>query len=135
MLRSEVRVLLCVSGGSGLTVVLMGWFVFSEQVSVLVLKVNSVCGSLDLRGENTAVAMEVGQVRPNQLGNVSLRQYLSNRSLGKSLAPHTHTHTHTHRLPHTYSPTLIYTHSHIKHTHMRSLPRLYIVHFVNDYYR
>ncbi|KAG5267574.1 hypothetical protein AALO_G00223240 [Alosa alosa] len=53
-----------------------------DLVSVLVLKVNSVCGSLDVRGENTAVALEVGQVRPNQLGNVSLRQYLSNRSLG-----------------------------------------------------
>ncbi|XP_037398591.1 UHRF1-binding protein 1-like isoform X2 [Pygocentrus nattereri] len=52
-----------------------------DLVSVLVLKVHSVCGSLDLRGDNTAVALEVGQVRPNQLGNVSLRQYLSNRSL------------------------------------------------------
>uniref|UniRef100_A0A673KXD2 Uncharacterized protein n=1 Tax=Sinocyclocheilus rhinocerous TaxID=307959 RepID=A0A673KXD2_9TELE len=29
-----------------------------------------------------SVALEVGQIRPNQLGNVSLRQYLSNRSLG-----------------------------------------------------
>uniref|UniRef100_A0A8B9R7J9 Chorein N-terminal domain-containing protein n=1 Tax=Astyanax mexicanus TaxID=7994 RepID=A0A8B9R7J9_ASTMX len=54
-----------------------------DLVSVLVLKVHSVCGSLDLRGDNTAVALEVGQVRPNQLGNVSLRQYLSNRSLSK----------------------------------------------------
>ncbi|KAI4886670.1 hypothetical protein NFI96_016333 [Prochilodus magdalenae] len=52
-----------------------------DLVSVLVLKVHSVCGSLDLRGDNTAVALEVGQVRTNQLGNVSLRQYLSNRSL------------------------------------------------------
>ncbi|KAL7857810.1 hypothetical protein AOLI_G00179120 [Acnodon oligacanthus] len=52
-----------------------------DLVSVLVLKVHSVCGSLDLRGDNTAVALEVGQVRPNQLGNLSLRQYLSNRSL------------------------------------------------------
>ncbi|KAL6473653.1 hypothetical protein MHYP_G00172140 [Metynnis hypsauchen] len=52
-----------------------------DLVSVLVLKVHSVCGSLDLRGDNTAVALEVGQVRPSQLGNVSLRQYLSNRSL------------------------------------------------------
>ncbi|XP_028811210.1 bridge-like lipid transfer protein family member 3B isoform X2 [Denticeps clupeoides] len=53
-----------------------------DLVSVLVLKVHSVCGSLDIRGENTAVALDVGQVRPSQLGNVSLRQYLSNRSLG-----------------------------------------------------
>uniref|UniRef100_A0A672NJX1 UHRF1-binding protein 1-like n=1 Tax=Sinocyclocheilus grahami TaxID=75366 RepID=A0A672NJX1_SINGR len=51
-------------------------------VSVLVLKIHSVCCSLDLKGDDTAVALEVGRIRPNQLGNVSLRQYLSNRSLG-----------------------------------------------------
>uniref|UniRef100_A0A8C2HDC5 UHRF1 binding protein 1-like n=1 Tax=Cyprinus carpio TaxID=7962 RepID=A0A8C2HDC5_CYPCA len=50
------------------------------QVSVLVLKIHSVCCSLDLKGDDTAVALEVGRIRPNQLGNVSLRQYLSNRS-------------------------------------------------------
>uniref|UniRef100_A0A8C1QC54 UHRF1 binding protein 1-like n=1 Tax=Cyprinus carpio TaxID=7962 RepID=A0A8C1QC54_CYPCA len=49
-------------------------------VSVLVLKIHSVCCSLDLKGDDTAVALEVGRIRPNQLGNVSLRQYLSNRS-------------------------------------------------------
>ncbi|XP_056311633.1 UHRF1-binding protein 1-like isoform X2 [Danio aesculapii] len=53
-----------------------------DLVSVLVMKVHSVCCSLDLKGDDTAVALEVGRVRPNQLGNVSLRQYLSNRSLG-----------------------------------------------------
>ncbi|XP_057179715.1 UHRF1-binding protein 1-like isoform X2 [Triplophysa rosa] len=53
-----------------------------DLVSVLVLKVHSVCCSLDLKGDDTAVALEVGRIRPNQLGNVSLRQYLSNRSLG-----------------------------------------------------
>nr|XP_055045976.1 UHRF1-binding protein 1-like isoform X2 [Misgurnus anguillicaudatus] len=53
-----------------------------DLVSVLVLKVHSVCCSLDLMGDDTAVALEVGRIRPNQLGNVSLRQYLSNRSLG-----------------------------------------------------
>lgn len=52
-----------------------------DMVSVLVLKVSSLCGSLDMRGENTAVAMEIGHIQPNQLGNVSLRQYQSNRSL------------------------------------------------------
>ncbi|XP_073802400.1 bridge-like lipid transfer protein family member 3B isoform X4 [Danio rerio] len=53
-----------------------------DLVSVLVMKVYSVCCSLDLKGDDTAVALEVGRVQPNQLGNVSLRQYLSNRSLG-----------------------------------------------------
>uniref|UniRef100_A0A667YZ72 Bridge-like lipid transfer protein family member 3B n=1 Tax=Myripristis murdjan TaxID=586833 RepID=A0A667YZ72_9TELE len=54
-----------------------------DLVSVLVLKVQSVCVGMEVVGESTAVALEVGQVRPSQLGNVSLRQYLSNRSLGK----------------------------------------------------
>lgn len=53
------------------------------QVSVLVLKVQSVCVSMEAFGESTAVALEVGRVTPTQLGNVSLRQYLSNRSLGE----------------------------------------------------
>ncbi|XP_051976789.1 UHRF1-binding protein 1-like isoform X1 [Xyrauchen texanus] len=52
-----------------------------DLVSVLVMKVHSICCSLDLKGDDTAVALEVGSIRPNQLGNVSLRQYLSNRSL------------------------------------------------------
>ncbi|XP_029350948.1 bridge-like lipid transfer protein family member 3B isoform X2 [Echeneis naucrates] len=53
-----------------------------DIVSVLVLKVKSVCVGMEVEGESTAVALEVGQVTPSQLGNVSLRQYLSNRSLG-----------------------------------------------------
>ncbi|XP_037316100.2 UHRF1-binding protein 1-like isoform X2 [Pungitius pungitius] len=52
-----------------------------DTVSVLVLKVQSVCVAMEAFGESTAVALEVGRVRPSQLGNVSLRQYLSNRSL------------------------------------------------------
>ncbi|XP_044042055.1 UHRF1-binding protein 1-like isoform X3 [Siniperca chuatsi] len=52
-----------------------------DTVSVLVLKVQSVCVGMEAVGESTAVALEVGQVTPSQLGNVSLRQYLSNRSL------------------------------------------------------
>uniref|UniRef100_A0A8C6KUT4 Bridge-like lipid transfer protein family member 3B n=1 Tax=Nothobranchius furzeri TaxID=105023 RepID=A0A8C6KUT4_NOTFU len=52
------------------------------QVSVLVLKVHSVCVSMESVGESSAVALEVGKITPSQLGNVSLRQYLSNRSLG-----------------------------------------------------
>ncbi|KAM6986824.1 bridge-like lipid transfer protein family member 3B isoform 2-T2 [Aplochiton taeniatus] len=53
-----------------------------DLVSVLVLKVQSVCVGMEVVGESTAVALEVGLIRPSQLGNVSLRQYLSNRSLG-----------------------------------------------------
>nr|XP_040029013.1 UHRF1-binding protein 1-like isoform X4 [Gasterosteus aculeatus aculeatus] len=52
-----------------------------DTVSVLVLKVQSVCVAMEAFGESTTVALEVGRVRPSQLGNVSLRQYLSNRSL------------------------------------------------------
>ncbi|XP_034529264.1 UHRF1-binding protein 1-like isoform X2 [Notolabrus celidotus] len=52
-----------------------------DTVSVLVLKVRSVCVAMEAEGESTAVALEVGKVTPSQLGNVSLRQYLSNRSL------------------------------------------------------
>uniref|UniRef100_A0A3Q3JB10 Chorein N-terminal domain-containing protein n=1 Tax=Monopterus albus TaxID=43700 RepID=A0A3Q3JB10_MONAL len=53
-----------------------------DIVSVLVLKVQSVCVGMEVEGESTAVALEVGQVTPSQLGNISLREYLSNRSLG-----------------------------------------------------
>ncbi|XP_054480503.1 UHRF1-binding protein 1-like isoform X2 [Anoplopoma fimbria] len=53
-----------------------------DTVSVLVLKVQSVCVAMEAFGGSTAVALEVGRVTPSQLGNVSLRQYLSNRSLG-----------------------------------------------------
>lgn len=63
------------------------------QVSVLVLKVQSVCVSMEAVGESTAVALEVGQVTPSQLGNVSLRQYLSNRSLGKKKSAYMLYHT------------------------------------------
>ncbi|XP_024142019.1 UHRF1-binding protein 1-like isoform X3 [Oryzias melastigma] len=53
-----------------------------DTVSVLVLKVQPVCVSMEVEGESSAVALEVGRVIPSQLGNISLRQYLSNRSLG-----------------------------------------------------
>lgn len=51
------------------------------------LKVQSVCVGMEAVGESAAVALEVGQVTPSQLGNVCLRQYLSNRSLGKKSPP------------------------------------------------
>ncbi|MEQ2244193.1 hypothetical protein ILYODFUR_014622, partial [Ilyodon furcidens] len=50
-------------------------------VSVLVLKVQSMCVGMEAVGESSAVALEVGRVTPNQLGNISLREYHSNRSL------------------------------------------------------
>uniref|UniRef100_A0A3Q2QAK8 Bridge-like lipid transfer protein family member 3B n=1 Tax=Fundulus heteroclitus TaxID=8078 RepID=A0A3Q2QAK8_FUNHE len=53
-----------------------------DTVSVLVLKVRSVCVGMEAVGESSAVALEVGRIIPNQLGNISLREYLSNRSLG-----------------------------------------------------
>ncbi|XP_051911842.1 UHRF1-binding protein 1-like isoform X3 [Hippocampus zosterae] len=53
-----------------------------DIVSVLVLKVHSVCVGMESVGESTDVALEVDKVTPVQLGNVSLRQYLSSRSLG-----------------------------------------------------
>uniref|UniRef100_A0A8C7T0D0 Bridge-like lipid transfer protein family member 3B n=1 Tax=Oncorhynchus mykiss TaxID=8022 RepID=A0A8C7T0D0_ONCMY len=65
-----------------------------DMVSVLVLKVQCVCGGMEVRGESTAVSLEVGCVRPTQLGNVSLRQYLSNRSLGGGLEANTDGTTH-----------------------------------------
>ncbi|KAF7647700.1 hypothetical protein LDENG_00167960 [Lucifuga dentata] len=62
-----------------------------DIVSVLVLKVQSVCVGMEVVGESATVSLEVGQVRPNQLGNVSLRQYLSNRSLGMVCSAPIHT--------------------------------------------
>ncbi|XP_077450574.1 bridge-like lipid transfer protein family member 3B isoform X2 [Stigmatopora argus] len=53
-----------------------------DIVSVLVLKVHSVCVSMEAVSESATVALEVDKVTPIQLGNVSLRQYLSHRSQG-----------------------------------------------------
>uniref|UniRef100_A0A8C2B7K0 UHRF1 binding protein 1-like n=1 Tax=Cyprinus carpio TaxID=7962 RepID=A0A8C2B7K0_CYPCA len=69
-----------VSGGRYLCIKYL--YYVNLQVSVLVLKIHSVCCSLDLKGDDTAFALEVGRIRPNQLGNVSLQQHLSNHSLG-----------------------------------------------------
>uniref|UniRef100_A0A8C1JIZ5 UHRF1 binding protein 1-like n=1 Tax=Cyprinus carpio TaxID=7962 RepID=A0A8C1JIZ5_CYPCA len=40
------------------------------------------CDSYSLLERGTSFALEVGRIRPNQLGNVSLQQHLSNHSLG-----------------------------------------------------
>ncbi|XP_027900141.1 bridge-like lipid transfer protein family member 3B isoform X2 [Xiphophorus couchianus] len=53
-----------------------------DTVSVLVLKVQTLCVGMEAVGESSAVTLEVGRVTPNQLGNIGLREYLSNRSLG-----------------------------------------------------
>ncbi|XP_030295563.1 bridge-like lipid transfer protein family member 3B isoform X2 [Sparus aurata] len=66
-----------------------------DIVSVLVLKVQSVCVGMEAEGESTAVALEVGQVTPSQLGNVCLRQYLSNRSLGGDINSASHKGVHS----------------------------------------
>ncbi|XP_046873635.1 UHRF1-binding protein 1-like isoform X1 [Hypomesus transpacificus] len=58
-----------------------------DMVSVLVLRVQGVCVGVEVVGESTALTLEAGRVRPTQLGNISLRQYLSNRSLGGGLEP------------------------------------------------
>ncbi|XP_008398774.1 bridge-like lipid transfer protein family member 3B isoform X2 [Poecilia reticulata] len=52
-----------------------------DMVSVLVLKVQTLCVGMEAVGESSAVTLEVGRVTPNQLGNIGLREYLSNRSL------------------------------------------------------
>ncbi|XP_032445908.1 bridge-like lipid transfer protein family member 3B isoform X5 [Xiphophorus hellerii] len=52
-----------------------------DTVSVLVLKVQTLCVGMEAVGESSAVTLEVGRVTPNQLGNIGLREYLSNRSL------------------------------------------------------
>ena len=87
------------------------------QVSVLVLKVQCVCGAMEVRGESTAVSLEVGCIRPTQLGNVSLRQYLSNRSLGEDthrrMRRHTNVYAHTHIYMHAY----IWASTHTLHSH------------------
>ncbi|XP_072097611.1 bridge-like lipid transfer protein family member 3B isoform X5 [Mobula birostris] len=54
-----------------------------DLVSVMVFNVFGVSCAFDVKGEDTAVSLQINQVIPSQHGNISVRQYLSNRSLDR----------------------------------------------------
>ncbi|XP_069764416.1 bridge-like lipid transfer protein family member 3B isoform X2 [Narcine bancroftii] len=54
-----------------------------DLVSVMVFNVFGVSCAIDVKDEDTVVSLQINQVIPNQQGNISVRQYLSNRSLDR----------------------------------------------------